>query len=168
MAGQDNSKRQNRQHSSSVNDEKNTTVLGYVKNVTEKVDASLLKAALLEHGKLAYFDVSRQKVTRFPSGKRLPLVLTFSHRIVLSLNSRTLQATTAQSLPVRSISAVSRSGWKNDALAPMPTAVATTHGATCVEGVGDQKVGVVAARDAVATLRMAGEAVMLRVEEVET
>lgn len=60
-AGQDSSKRQNRQQSVSGNVDKDH-VLGYVKNVTDKVDASLLKAALLEHGKLAYFDVSRQKV----------------------------------------------------------------------------------------------------------
>lgn len=61
MAGQDSSKRQNRQQSISGNADKDH-VLGYVKNVTEKVDASLLKAALAEHGKLAYFDVSRPKV----------------------------------------------------------------------------------------------------------
>ena len=61
MAGQDSAKRQNRQQSMSGNIDKDN-VLGYVKNVTEKVDASLLKEALLEHGKLVYFDVSRQKV----------------------------------------------------------------------------------------------------------
>lgn len=61
MAGQDSSKRQNRQQSISSNIDKDH-VLGYVKNVTDKVDASLLKAALTEHGKLVYFDVSRQKV----------------------------------------------------------------------------------------------------------
>lgn len=61
MAGQDNAKRQNRQQSVSGNNDKEN-VLGYVKNVTDKVDASLLKEALLEHGKLVYFDVSRQKV----------------------------------------------------------------------------------------------------------
>ena len=61
MAGQDSAKRQNRQQSMSGNIDKDN-VLGYVKNVTDKVDASLLKEALLEHGKLVYFDVSRQKV----------------------------------------------------------------------------------------------------------
>lgn len=61
MAGQDSAKRQNRQQSVSGNTDKDN-VLGYVKNVTEKVDASLLKEALLQHGKLIYFDVSRQKV----------------------------------------------------------------------------------------------------------
>ena len=60
-AGQDSSKRQNRQQSVSGNADKDH-VLGYVKNVTDKVDASLLKAALAEHGKLVYFDVSRPKV----------------------------------------------------------------------------------------------------------
>ena len=67
MAGQDNSRRQNRQQSNSSNADKDH-VLGYVKNVTEKVDASLLKAALLEHGKLVYFDVSRQKVCPYAVG----------------------------------------------------------------------------------------------------
>ena len=64
-AGQDNTKRQGRQQSiSGPADREN--VLGYVKNVTERVDASLLKAALLSYGKLAYFDVSRQKVCSTP------------------------------------------------------------------------------------------------------
>lgn len=40
-------------------------VLGYMKNVTEKVDAGLLKQALARFGKLKYFDVNRPKV-RFP------------------------------------------------------------------------------------------------------
>ncbi len=61
MAGHESGKRQGRQQSLSGNPEKET-VLGYIKNVTERVDASLLKSALLEHGKLVYFDVSRQKV----------------------------------------------------------------------------------------------------------
>lgn len=60
-AGTDSSKRQGRQQSMSGSPEKDN-VLGYVKNVTEKVDASLLKGTLLEYGKLVYFDVSRQKV----------------------------------------------------------------------------------------------------------
>lgn len=61
MAGQENGKRQSRQQSVSGQPDKDT-VLGYIKNVTERVDASLLKSALLEYGKLVYFDVSRQKV----------------------------------------------------------------------------------------------------------
>ena len=63
-AGTDNSKRQGRQQSMSGSPEKDN-VLGYVKNVTEKVDASLLKNTLLQYGKLVYFDVSRQKVSFF-------------------------------------------------------------------------------------------------------
>ena len=60
-AGQENGKRQGRGQSvSAVGDNQN--VLGYVKNVTDKVDASILKNTLLQYGKLAYFDVSRQKV----------------------------------------------------------------------------------------------------------
>lgn len=38
------------------------TVLAYIKNVNEKVDASLLKQVLSRFGKLKYFDVSRPKV----------------------------------------------------------------------------------------------------------
>lgn len=64
-AGQDSAKRQSRQQSiPAVGDKEN--VLGYVKNVTERVDASLLKSTLLSYGKLAYFDVSRQKVFSAP------------------------------------------------------------------------------------------------------
>ena len=65
MAGQDNSKKQGRQQSNSGTGDKDN-VLGYVKNVTERVDASLLKSALLSYGKLAYFDVSRAKVYLTP------------------------------------------------------------------------------------------------------
>ena len=60
-AGTDSNKRQARQQSVSGISEKDN-VLGYVKNVTERVDASILKTTLLQYGKLAYFDVSRQKV----------------------------------------------------------------------------------------------------------
>ena len=61
MAGTDNKQRPNRQHSQSVSSNQDN-VMGYVKNVTEKVDASLLRATLTSFGRLAYFDVSRQKV----------------------------------------------------------------------------------------------------------
>ena len=61
MAGSDNSKKQGRQHSQSVSGSQEN-VLGYVKNVTDKVDASILKATLAQYGKLVYFDVSRPKV----------------------------------------------------------------------------------------------------------
>lgn len=37
-------------------------VLGYIKNVTDKVDANQLKQTLSRFGKLKYFDVSRAKV----------------------------------------------------------------------------------------------------------
>lgn len=60
-AGPENGKRQGRQQSISSGVDKDN-VLGYVKNVTERVDASLLRNALLQYGKLVYFDVSRQKV----------------------------------------------------------------------------------------------------------
>lgn len=61
----DSKQRQNRPHSQSVSGSQ-TNVLGYVKNVTDKVDASLLKAQLQAFGELNYFDVSRLKV-RSPS-----------------------------------------------------------------------------------------------------
>ncbi|KAL4974380.1 hypothetical protein BDW66DRAFT_88923 [Aspergillus desertorum] len=43
----------------------NQTVLGYIKNVTEKVNADLLKETLERYGKLTHFDVSRQKNCAF-------------------------------------------------------------------------------------------------------
>ena len=61
-AGAENSKKQGRQHSQSVSTSQEN-VLGYVKNVTDKVDASILKTTLAQYGKLVYFDVSRPKVT---------------------------------------------------------------------------------------------------------
>ncbi|KAL8692289.1 MAG: hypothetical protein Q9218_002658 [Villophora microphyllina] len=63
-AGTDNNRRQARGQSISGNTDKET-VLGYVKNVTDKVDASILKSTLNGFGKLAYFDVSRQKNCAF-------------------------------------------------------------------------------------------------------
>lgn len=41
------------------------TVLAYIKNVNDKVDASLLKQTLARFGKLKYFDVSRPKNCAF-------------------------------------------------------------------------------------------------------
>ena len=63
-AGQDNVKRQARQQSNSVSGgaSEKGNILGYVKNVTEKVDAAELRNTLNKYGKLEYFDVSRQKV----------------------------------------------------------------------------------------------------------
>lgn len=43
----------------------NQAVLGYIKNVTEKVNADLLRETLERFGKLTHFDVSRQKVFLF-------------------------------------------------------------------------------------------------------
>lgn len=60
-AGPDNNRRQTRGQSIPGNTDRET-VHGYVKNVTDKVDASILKSTLNQYGKLAYFDVSRQKV----------------------------------------------------------------------------------------------------------
>lgn len=54
-AGPDHKKTQSR-----AGDEPN--VLAYIKNVNDKVDASLLRDTLISFGKLKYFDVSRAKV----------------------------------------------------------------------------------------------------------
>jgi hypothetical protein len=64
-AGQDTNKKQGRQQSGSVSaGADNGHVLGYIKNVTASVDSTALKTALTKYGKLEYFDVSRQKVSR--------------------------------------------------------------------------------------------------------
>lgn len=60
-AGPDNNRKQHRQQPSSLTGQIDTTS-AYIKNVTEKVDASLLKEALGKFGKLVYFDVSRARV----------------------------------------------------------------------------------------------------------
>ncbi|MCJ1437358.1 hypothetical protein MMC27_006745 [Xylographa pallens] len=66
-AGQDTGKRQGRQQSNSVSGgtSERGNILGYVKNVTERVDAAELKNTLNQYGKLEYFDVSRQKNCAF-------------------------------------------------------------------------------------------------------
>ena len=67
MAGSDGNRKQGRQHATSSSISGNQEqVLGYVKNVTDKVDASILKSTLSQYGKLLYFDVSRPKVYRYP------------------------------------------------------------------------------------------------------
>ncbi|KAL9596954.1 MAG: hypothetical protein Q9219_005465 [cf. Caloplaca sp. 3 TL-2023] len=63
-AGTDNNRRQTRGQSISGNPERET-ILGYVKNVTDKVDASILRNTLNQYGKLVYFDVSRAKNCAF-------------------------------------------------------------------------------------------------------
>ncbi|KAL8919252.1 MAG: hypothetical protein Q9172_005069 [Xanthocarpia lactea] len=63
-AGMDSNRRQARGQSISGNTDRET-VHGYVKNVTDKVDASILKNILNQYGRLAYFDVSRQKNCAF-------------------------------------------------------------------------------------------------------
>jgi hypothetical protein len=61
-AGSDHTKRQSRPQSISVPGDKET-VMAYVKNVTEKVHAEVLRTTLQKYGELAYFDVSRPKVS---------------------------------------------------------------------------------------------------------
>ena len=60
-AGQEHNRKQHRQQPSLLGGQPETTS-AYIKNVTEKVDAALLKQTLGKFGKLAYFDVSRPKV----------------------------------------------------------------------------------------------------------
>ncbi len=74
-AGLENGKRQGRQQPTSGSNEKGNVTLGYVKNVTERVNASELRETFLKYGKLTYFDVSRQRVTR-PNANTLARVLT--------------------------------------------------------------------------------------------
>ena len=62
-AGSEHAKRQTRPQSVSGPPEKEGT-MGYVRNVTEKVGADELKAALASFGQLIYFDVNRGKVSR--------------------------------------------------------------------------------------------------------
>lgn len=59
--GGDHNKRQNRPQSISGPTEKEGT-MGYVRHVTEKVDAEELREALASHGEVVYFDVNRAKV----------------------------------------------------------------------------------------------------------
>lgn len=61
-AGPENGRRQGRQQPNSGNAERGNIVHGYIKNVTERVDASELRENFVKHGKLAYFDVRRQRV----------------------------------------------------------------------------------------------------------
>ena len=44
-------------------------VLGYIKNVTEKIEASKLRSALEKYGEIKYFDVSRPRASIFYSKK---------------------------------------------------------------------------------------------------
>jgi hypothetical protein len=60
--GSDHTKRQNRPQSVSGPPEKEGT-MGYVRNVTEKVLAEDLRAALSSFGQLIYFDINRSKVS---------------------------------------------------------------------------------------------------------
>jgi hypothetical protein len=60
-AGSDHSKRQNRPQSISGPPEKEGT-MGYIRNVTEKVQEPDLRGVLESFGDLIYFDINRQKV----------------------------------------------------------------------------------------------------------
>lgn len=72
-AGADNSKKQSRPQSVSAAGDEH--VSAFVKNVNEKVDASLLRQTLARFGKLKYFDVNRQKVNIFSAKHLFCLIL---------------------------------------------------------------------------------------------
>lgn len=134
------------------------TVLGYIKNVTDKVDANLLKQTLTRFGKLKYFDVSRAKVCellilpcRFQSSDPV-----FHYtRTALSLNSPSPLATLLLSPPTRTRSAANRSLLKSAAPVAMPMVATATALAEAV--LAAAVVTVQAAKAVVASSAMAGE-----------
>ena len=116
--------RQGRQHSQSVSSTMGPdSVLAYVKNVTDKVDASILKAKLTDYGKLLYFDVSRQKV-------RATRNHSFSHltefRIVHSSNLRHLLPTMPAWLPILTTLVANKSSSRSVGLVKMLMAAIST------------------------------------------
>ncbi|PYH79639.1 NTF2-domain-containing protein [Aspergillus uvarum CBS 121591] len=157
-AGHDHKKSQSR-----AADEQN--VLAYIKNVTEKVDASLLKQTLSRFGKLKHFDVSRQKVCIYPQ-----LVLCFHVivdanllcplcRTVPLLNSAMRPPTTPLLLPTPTRSEPSRSMLRSAVLALMPTVVTVATLVAVALAVVVETVS--AARVAAASSVMVAEALLL-------
>ena len=140
-AGTDNNRRQARGQSISGNNERET-ILGYVKNVTEKVDASILKNTLNSFGKLAYFDVSRQKVF-YSSILKSCTHTDFCNRIALLLNSKPLQGIRPPWPPVPLRLGVSKSLSKNVVHVKLE---ASTRGAECAVAA---EMAALAARDEV-------------------
>ena len=63
-AGPDHNRKQNRPQSGSVSNAGGDrgNVSAYIKNVTERIDASTLRSTLAKFGKVEYFDISRTKV----------------------------------------------------------------------------------------------------------
>lgn len=157
-AGHDHKKSQSR-----AADEQN--VLAYIKNVTEKVDASLLKQTLSRFGKLKHFDVSRQKVCNC---SRLALyfsvivdanLLCPPCRTAPLLNSAMLPATTPLLLPIPTRSEPSRFTLRSAVLALMPTVVTVAMLAVVALAVVVETVS--AARVAAASSVMGAEASLL-------
>ena len=162
-AGHDSGKRQARQQSVSAPSDK-STVLGYVKNVTDKVDASLLKAMLSEYGKLEYFDVSRPKVCSTNSVPSIAYT-DLSGRIVHSLSLQTPLDTTPQLPPTHTRLEASRSMSKNAAHGQPLMVEASAAEAECVVAAEDPK-AVLRTKDGVASRRtVVVEASFLAVEE---
>lgn len=98
------------------------TVLAYIKNVNDKVDASLLKQVLSRFGKLKYFDVSRPKVC-FSLVSLTPIAIANAiGRTVPLSNSTSPLATLLPSPPTPTKLAVSRSSSRNAAPVATPMA----------------------------------------------
>lgn len=99
------------------------TVLAYIKNVNEKVDARILREVLENHGELKYFDVSRPRVSGL-SDSHGGNMLT-SARIAPLSNLLILLATPQPSLLTLTPLVANRSMSRSVALVPTPTEVVT-------------------------------------------
>jgi Ras GTPase-activating protein-binding protein 2 len=73
-AGADHSRNKSRSHTGPTLGE-NGTVRAYVKNVYQDVSTDALRAELSKYGELSYFDISRQKVSDWPSSSLAMLTI---------------------------------------------------------------------------------------------
>ena len=112
--GSDHAKRQNRPQSISSTPEKEGT-MGYVRNVTEKVGAEELRAALSAFGELIYFDINRSKVINCHGIKGF----TDSYRTAHSSNIRATPDTKLLQLPTPTRSLARTSLWSHVDPRPM-------------------------------------------------
>lgn len=168
MAGSDNNKKQGRQHGSSSSVSGAQEVfLGYVKNVTDKVDASILKTTLSQYGKLLYFDVSRPKVHLHNNKPHLAEDANGISRIVLSSSSPIQRLTTRLLQPILTPLVGSKFTWKNADLEPTPTGATMLSEVECVAAVGAMKAAQEANKDGVAFPKTVVAPAMRLVEEEE-
>lgn len=120
----DHGRKQSKPQNKSTNE---GNVLGYIKNVTEKIEASALRNTLEKCGELKYFDISRPKVgaTDFVTSPGISNLTEHINRIVHLWN---LQPRPVIALPSRLILtrlAPNRSMWKNVVLGRMHLVAAT-------------------------------------------